>query len=320
MKTRPLGQTGLEVSILSYGASSLGGVFHDIREAEGIRTVHETLDAGVNFIDVSPYYGDTKAETVLGKALKEIDRDRYILATKVGQYGGETFDFSAERVTRSVEESMVRLHVDYIDLIQCHDIEFADQAQIIEETLPALQKLKAQGKVGHVGITALPLKVLRDVVAQVDEGMVETVLSFCRYALNDTALADEFPFYRQRGVGIINASPVGMGLLTERGAPDWHPASPVIQAGCRKAVARCKEQGIDMVKLAIQFAVANENIATTLVGSANPDNMRKNIEAAETPLDPEQLQVALDALSPIHNFNYTRGRSENRDPLLGVEN
>lgn len=308
----------MEVSILSYGASSLGGVFRGVREEEGVRTVHETLDAGVNFIDVSPYYGATKAETLLGKALKEIDRDRYILATKVGQYDDEQFDFSAERVTRSVEESMGRLGVDYIDVIQCHDIEFAEVSQIVNETLPTLHKLKAQGKVGHVGITGLPLKVLRDVVRQTEPGMVETVLSFCRYALNDTALEDDLDLYESSGIGVINASPVGMGLLTERGAPDWHPASQTIQEGCRRAVETAKAHGIDVVELAIQFAVANERIATTLVGSASPENMRKNIEAANKPMDPEKLQLVLDALAPIHNFNYTRGHAENRDPLIGA--
>src|SRR5947209_20194117 len=100
---RPLGQTGLQVSALSYGASPLGSVFRPIDEAEGIRTVHAAVDLGINFIDVSPYYGLTKAETVLGKALAALPRDRYLLATKVGRYGAEEFDFSAARVTASVE-------------------------------------------------------------------------------------------------------------------------------------------------------------------------------------------------------------------------
>ena len=317
MQLRKLGLTGLSVSKLSYGASSLGGVFRGIREEDGIRTVHESLDAGINYIDVAPYYGATKAETVLGKALREIDRDRYILATKVGQYDDEVFDFSAERVTRSVEESMGRLGVEYIDLIQCHDIEFAEVSQIVNETLPALHKLKTQGKVGHVGITALPLKVLREVLRQTDPGVVETVLSFCRYALNDTALEAELDLYESKGIGVINASPVGMGLLTERGAPAWHPASKIIQEGCRRAVDACTERGYNIVELAIQFAVANERIATTLVGSANPENMRKNIAWAETPPDPEAMAFAREALAPIHNFNYTRGLEANRDPLIG---
>ena len=116
MQYRPLGNTGINVSILSFGASSLGAVFHDIDESDAQRAVHVAVDHGINFIDVSPYYGATKAETVLGRALKNIPRDRYYLATKVGQYGEGEFDFSAGRVTKSVDESLARLNVDYVDL------------------------------------------------------------------------------------------------------------------------------------------------------------------------------------------------------------
>src|SRR5438477_9593268 len=116
MQYRELGTTGLKISALSFGASSLGGVFRDIDENDAVRTVQVAVDHGVNLIHVPPYYGATKAETVLGKALKQIARDRYFLATKVGQYGEGDFDFSEPRVTQSVDESLARLNVDYVDL------------------------------------------------------------------------------------------------------------------------------------------------------------------------------------------------------------
>lgn len=315
MQYRPLGSTGLSVSSLSFGASSLGGVFHDIDEQEGIRAVHAAVEHGINFIDVSPYYGATKAETVLGRALKEIGRDRYLLATKVGQYGDGEFDFSADRVTRSVDESLKRLKVDYVDLIQCHDIEFADLSQIVNETLPALHQLKAAGKVRHVGITGLPLKIFPAVIDQVGSGVIETILSFCHYELNDTSLESLLPYFKSKGVGVINASPTGMGLLTERGAPAWHPASKAIQDGCRNAVEFCTQRGWNIVELAVQFAVAHPDIATTLVGTSNSKNILSNIRHAQTPPDPAKLSAVLDVLRPIHNFNFTRGRPENRDPM-----
>ncbi len=316
MKTRPLGQTGLNVSVLSYGASPLGGVFGDINLDAGIRTVHAALDGGINFIDVSPYYGDTKAETVLGKALHGIARDRYILATKCGQYGQEQFDFSADRVTRSLDESCARLGVDYIDLLQCHDVEFAEVDQIVDETLPALLKLKSAGRIGHIGITGLPLKVLQSVLERTDPGVVETVLSFCRYELNDTALADSLPFFQSKGVGVINASPTGMGLLTPRGVPSWHPAPPLMVETARKAVAFCEAQGVDIVKLAVQFCVAHPAIATTLVGTAKPENIVSNIEYANAPIDQGMVDKVLEILAPIHNHNFTRGLPANRDRLI----
>jgi len=153
MRYRTLGRTGLKVSILSLGGSPLGSVFRPTDDFEAIKTVHPTIDLGINFIDVSPFYGATKAETVLGRALRDIPRDRYYLATKVGQSGRNDFDFSAARVRRSLDESCQRLGVDYIDLVQCHGIEFADLNQIVGETLPELVKLRQEGRIGHVVIT-----------------------------------------------------------------------------------------------------------------------------------------------------------------------
>ena len=316
MQRRPLGQTGLDVSILSFGASSLGGVFRPTDDAESIRTVHTALDLGVNFIDVSPYYGATRAETVLGKALRDVDRSRYYIATKVGQYGEGEFDFSAGRVTRSLDESCARLGVDYIDLLQCHDIEFASIDQIVDETVPALLALKRAGRIGHIGITGLPLKIFPAVLDRVPAGDVETALSFCHYELNDTSLESLLPYFANKGVGVINASPTGMGLLTPRGAPAWHPAPPALVEGARRATAYCQAVGADIVKLAIQFAVANPGNATTLVGSANPENIRRNIVHAGEPVDQELMARVLELLQPIHNHNFTRGRPENRDPIL----
>jgi len=312
---RVLGRTGLKVSTLSFGASSLGSVFRETDDPESIRTVHTALDHGVNFIDVSPYYGSTKAETVLGRALCEIKRDRYYLATKVGQYGEGEFDFSAKRVTRSFEESCTRLGVDYVDLLQCHDIEFADLNQIVHETIPTLLKLKAAGRIGHIGITGLPLKVLFDGLDRAD-GAIDTILSFCHYELNDTSLESLLPKCHALGVGVINASPTGMGLLTERGAPPWHPAPAPIVECCRKAVDFCRSVGADIVKLAVQFSISHPEIATTLVGTANPENMRKNIAYAEAPIEHELIAKVREILAPIHNHNFTRGRPENQDTIL----
>ena len=289
-----IGKTGMRVSNLSFGASSLGGVFHSIREEEGIRAVHTAVDNGINFIDVSPYYGHMKAETVLGKALKEIPREKYYLSTKVGRYGKDgvnIWDYSAKRTLESVYESMERLNVDYIDLINVHDIEFQSRMEgglqkIVDETLPVLVQLKREGVVRHVGITDLQPENLKWVIEHCDEGMVESVLCFCHYCLNDTLLMDYLGFFEQHGVGVINASPLSMGLLSQRGAPNWHPASKDLKEACAKAAAYCQEQGYEIEKLAMQFSTSqNPRIATTLFSSANPANVLKNIAYVNDPLD-----------------------------------
>ena len=289
-----IGRTGMRVANLAFGASSLGGVFHSIREEEGIRAVHTAIDHGIDFIDVSPYYGHLKAETVLGKALREIPRDKYYLSTKVGRYGQDgvnTWDYSARRATASVYESMERLGVDYIDLINVHDIEFQARMEgglqkIVDETLPALVALKRKGVVGHVGITDLQPENLKWVVEHCEEGTVESILNFCHYSLNDTLLADYLGFFEQHGVGVINASPLSMGLLSLRGTPEWHPASRQLKDACRNAAIYCREQGYPIEKLAIQFSTSqNPRIATTLFSSANPDNVLKNISYVNEPMD-----------------------------------
>ena len=289
-----IGKTGLRVSNLSFGASSLGGVFHGIREEEGIRAVHVAIDGGINFIDVSPYYGHLKAETVLGKALKEIPRDKYYLSTKVGRYGKDgvnTWDYSARRAEESVYESMERLNVDYIDLINVHDIEFqaamdGGLQKVVDETLPALVALREKGVVGHIGITDLQPENLKWVVEHSEPGTVESILNFCHYCLNDTMLADYLAFFEEHGVGVINASPLAMGLLSERGTPDWHPAPKELKEACARAATFCKEKGYPIEKLAVQFSTSlNPRIATTLFSSANPDNVLKNIRFVDEPMD-----------------------------------
>ena len=288
MEYHEIGKTGMKVSSLSFGASSLGGVFHDIKEKEGLEAVFTAIDLGMNFIDVSPYYGHYKAETVLGKALKEIPRAKYYLSTKVGRYGKDgvnTWDYSGKRATESVYESMERLHIDYIDLINVHDIEFADLHQVVEETLPALVELKKKGVVGHVGITDLQLENLKWVVDHTPEGTVETILNFCHYCLNDDALTDYLDYFENKGVGVINASPFGMGLLSQRGVPDWHPAPKALVEACQKAVQHCLARHYPIEKLAIQYSVSNPRIASTLFSSANPENVKKNIRYVEEPID-----------------------------------
>jgi L-galactose dehydrogenase len=240
--------------------------------------------------------------------LKDFPRESYYLATKVGRYGDDEFDFSSGRITRSVDESLQRMKVDYIDVIQCHDIEFVQLDRIINEALPALYRLKETGKVRFVGITGFPLKALQRVVERAE---VDTVLSYCHYTLYDTSLNGLLPLLQKKGVGVINASPLGMGLLTDRGIPSWHPAPTEIVTACNRAAEFCRRMDTDIAKLALQYALTNENIHTTLVGTASVKNLEQNIRWMEEPIDREILMQVHSILQPIHNRTWISGLEEN---------
>ena len=304
MRYTELGKTGMKISHLSFGASSLGSVFRETNEKESFEAVEAAIEGGINFIDVSPYYGHYKAETVLGKALRNIPRNKYYLSTKVGRYGKDgvnTWDYSAQRVTDSVYESMERLGVDHIDLINVHDIEFQAARPgglqlVVDETLPALFELKSKGIVSHVGITDLQLENLKWVIEHCQQPVVESILNFCHYTLNDDALTDYLDFFEQKGVGVINASPLSMGLLSQRGVPAWHPAPKALVQACEKAARYCEEKGYPIEMLAVQYSVSNPRIASTLFSSANPANVRRNIEWANEEPDWDMVRAVKELI------------------------
>jgi L-galactose dehydrogenase len=308
MRYRTLGRTGLEVSVLGYGASALGGVFGEIDEAEGVRSVHTALDLGVNYIDVSPYYGLMRAEAVLGNALRGIQRDRYFISTKVGRYGDRKFDFSPERITRSIDESLDRLGLDHVDVLFCHDIEFVNLNQIVEEAIPTLRALQQQGKTRFIGISGYPLKIFRYVLFRTD---VDAVISYCHYALNDTSLEKLLSMLVDRNVGIINASPLSMGLLTHDGPPQWHPASTSLREACARAAEHCRREGSDIADLALQFAIARPEIATTLVGMPDRDKVRRNCAAISALPDEQLLNAICRILQPVKDQEWASGLPEN---------
>ncbi|GGA28604.1 aldo/keto reductase [Paenibacillus physcomitrellae] len=307
MKFRKLGKTGLDVSVLSFGASSLGSVFRQTKEEESIRTVHAAIDSGMNYIDVSPYYGLTKAEAVLGKAIHQLPRDKFLLSSKAGRYGESTFDFTSSRIFSSLEESLSRLQTDYLDILFLHDVEFVSPQIILEEAVPAMHELKKQGKIRYCGISGLPLQLFEQLLPQID---VDVILSYCHYSLNDTSLLSLLPLLHEKGIGLVNASPLSMGLLTTRDTADWHPAGARLKAICKQAAEYCASKGADIAKLAVQYSTSHEQIPTTLVSTANPRNIVQNAAWVDEPMDTELLHEVLEILKPIHNETWLSGLTQ----------
>lgn len=309
MQYRPLGRTGLEVSVIGFGASPLGDVFGVTDPGEGERAVHMAVDEGINLFDVSPYYGVTLAEERLGSALRG-RRERVILSTKCGRYGVDQFDFSARRIAASIEESLGRLQTDHVDVLLAHDIEFGDLNQIIGETIPAMRQLQKQGKARFIGISGYPLRPLVRVLQSIP---LDVVLSYCHYNLlandMDTILA---PVAEQLGVGLINASPFSMGLLTEQGPPEWHPAAKATRDAAKRAAEFARSQGEDLADLALRFCFDSPRAATTLVGMVTREQVRKSLRALARPADPRLVREIHAIFGNSFNSSWISGREENQ--------
>ncbi|HND51591.1 MAG TPA: aldo/keto reductase [Pirellulaceae bacterium] len=309
MKTRKLGRTDLELPILSFGASSLGQEFRSVALDEALSSVRVALDCGLNFIDTSPFYGRGMSEVLLGIALRGVPRDSYSLCTKLGRYDLQHFDFSARRVAESVDVSLHRLGTDHLDIILCHDIEFVPMQQIVDETLPALRRVRDQGKVRYIGFSGYPQKIFRFICDQTD---VDCVLSYNQYTLQNTRFADEsVPYLKAKGVGVMNAGPFSARLLTNAPLPKWLKEPEEVKAAARAAAALCESRGVDIAQLAVQFSLAHPDITTTVAGSANPQNIRNWARWAELPIDEQLLRDVQAIFAPVKNIGHVEGLPEN---------
>jgi L-galactose dehydrogenase len=307
VRYKPLGRTGLNVSVIGFGASPLGNEFGAVDPGEGERAVHAAIENGINFFDVAPYYGRTLAEERLGAALQG-KRDKVVLATKIGRYDVEAFDFSPKRVRSSIDESLRRLRTDYVDILTAHDIEFGERDQIVEETVPAMRALEREGKIRSVGISGLQLKALANVAMR---AQVDTVLSYCRYNLLirdlDTWLT---PALQARQIGLINASPLHMRVLTKTGAPAWHPAPHAVKQAGAELVRLC---GADTASLALRFCLDHPYVSSTLVGMSNAAEVTSNLRALEERFPSSRLAEIERFVEPVKNMAWHTGRPENYD-------
>ena len=309
MQTRPLGRTGLDVPVLSFGASSLGQEFRSVSLDEAVASVRAALAGGLNLIDTSPFYGRGMSEVLLGVALRGVPRSEFLLCTKLGRYDLAHFDFSAKRVAESVDVSLHRLGTDHLDILLCHDIEFVPMQQIVDETLPALRKARDQGKVRFIGFSGYPQKIFRFICEQAE---VDCVLNYNQYTLQNTRFAEEtVPWLKQRGIGVMNAGPFSARLLTDAPLPAWLKEPEEVKAAARRAADLCRSRGSSIAKLALQFAIANPDIATTVAGSANPANVRDWVAWAAGPLDEGLLRDVQAIFAPVRDVGHLEGLPEN---------
>lgn len=305
MEYRRFGGTGISVSRLSFGASALGGVFRHVDESEAVRAVHAALDCGINYFDVAPAYGATRSETVLGKALRGVPRNRYHLSTKVGKYtsadgyGNDELDYSESRIRRSLDESSARLGVDYFDIVHLHDIEYQHRSKLewaLDEGYETLRRLKTEGRIGGVSFGIYPIDIWHRILNELE---IDAMLVHNHYCLNDTKALELLPAAGEKDVAFINASPFASGLLSGRGAPDWHPATEADRKVFAAAAEFCRENGVPIAKLALQFSASHPDIPTTLFSSASSASVERNLRWIDEPYEGELIEQVLQILAPV---------------------
>ena len=309
MQRRPLGETGVEVPVLSFGTAPLGGLFGAIDDADALRLVHVAIDLGMTFIDTSPYYGS--AEERLGRALGP-RRDKVLLGTKAGRFGLADFDFSPARIRSSLEQSLRLLRTDHIDVFQLHDVEFVPLDGVLTDAFAELVRLRDEGTCRFIGMTGYPLASMARVVAETE---VDVVLTYAHDTLLDSSLSEDLaPIAREHGVGLINAAAVALGLLTPRGSGITsadHPATAAIHAAADDMRAVCARAGADLAFLANQYSIQRTAAATTLVGTRSSAHLRAAVAAASTPVDEELLSAVLALRPPAGERTWPSGLPEN---------
>jgi L-galactose dehydrogenase len=312
VKYSPLGDTGLNVSTIGFGTVAFGDGYGTVSVEDCKRALMHAIDSGINLVDTSPYYGRTLSEERLGAAL-EGRRHEVVLGTKCGRYGFDEFDFSAAAVIRGFEASLRRLRTDYVDILQVHDVEFGSIDQVIHETIPALQRLKAEGKVRFIGVTGYWPHMLARIAKSAS---IDVVLNYCHWNLMmddmDVALT---PVAERQQLGLMNGSPLHMGLLGGNPGPDWHPAPSKIKAVAARFGSLCREYGTDPAIVALHACFQHPSVASTFVGPRNIEEVNDALEALKFRPSAELMEKLNELIAPIFNTSWCSGLPENQPPL-----
>jgi len=281
-------------------------MYGQLASGEADACVRRAIDSGVNLIDTSPYYGQTRSETVLGEILSAGLRDKVYLSSKAGRNGFAEFDFSPAAMERSVEASLKRLRTNYLDILIAHDIEFADDFEaVFTDTAAALHRLKRAGKCRFVGMSGLPLGLLQTAIERCD---LDVVISYAHYTLQNQRLtSDLLPVAEKCGAGVMNASPLCMGLLSDGGPPDWHPAPEEVKYLARRANELCRWRGVSLAFLGMQFCLREPRIPTTVSGAARAAEVEANVRAMDMPVDVELLAEVQGLFAPVRDVTWPSG-------------
>ncbi len=303
---------GVTITALSLGTAALGGLFAHVEDDEASRVVQRALAHGITYIDTAPQYGHGTSERRVGAALATSARSAFVLSTKVGRLAvadplGDTglfvdappsrveFDFSAAGIERSLSESLTRLGLSHVDIVYLHDPDdHADQA--IAEAYPVLDRMRAEGIVGAIGVGMNQPEIPTRFVRETD---IDMVLIAGRWSLLDrTAGVDLLPECERRGVSVVVGGVFNSGLLADPrpGATfDYAPAPPHLVTRAQQLEAVCQGHGVTLTAAALQFPFRHPSVVSVLLGARSVVELDANVAAASVVL-PDALWPDLDSV------------------------
>ncbi|WP_449282048.1 aldo/keto reductase [Leucobacter sp.] len=310
MEYRPFGSTGFEVSAVSFGTAPFGQLFGPVSFEQGREALFRAIDLGMNLVDTSSYYGD--AEERLGRVAGELPDDVW-LATKAGRLGWSEFDFSPAGIRKSLERSLALLRRDQVDLFQLHDIDFVRLGPIFDDSVAELLQLRDEGKCRFIGMTCYSLPTTRRVLL---EAPVDVALNYAHGTLLDDSLTTELaPVAAEKGIGLMNAAAVSLGLLVPAvlEKTEHNIASDASLAAARRMARAAADAGVDIAFLANQYALQRVDCATTVIGSTSAKHIEEAARALEAPIEEEILETLLRHRLPLADQQWSVGLPENED-------
>lgn len=333
--SRPVGKTGINVTTLGFGGAPIGGFRFNVSERQGCETVEAAYQAGVRYFDTSPYYGYGRSEHIVGQALRAVERDSFVLSTKVGRWmspkgdlekvegwrpGGlpfkPTFDYSRDGTLRSLDQSLLRLGMNRIDVVLIHDVdvwthgsqELVDRyfKDVMTGCYPALADLRRAGVIKAIGVGLNDSETSLRFAREAD---LDCIMLAGRYTLLEQgALTDLLPYCAARNISILLAGPLNSGILAtgavKAASYDYKPAPAEVMERVRRLQAVCDRHGVELATAALQFPLAHECIASVVAGGVHADEVRENVRRMSAPIptalwaDLKQLGL-MDPAAPV---------------------
>ncbi|MFJ4264771.1 aldo/keto reductase [Paenarthrobacter nicotinovorans] len=301
---------------LGFGGAGIGNLYRAIPDGEALATVLAAWDAGVRYFDTAPHYGLGLSEQRLGAVLRDKPRDEFVISTKVGRLlepnpaGGRdsegfdvpattrrVWDFSEAGIRRSIEDSLERLGLSYVDIAYLHDPDVHDLHAGITQGLPALEKLRSEGLVSAIGVGTNSAEAALECIEAAD---LDLVMLAGRYTLLEQPDVPLLERCSQRRTGVVSVGAYNSGLLARPEVPDdahynYGQAPPAVLERARALAALCRDFGVELPTAALQFPLRHPAVVNVTAGATSPEQMATNAERMDQPV-PEELWAALEGL------------------------